>query len=61
MGTSTGFEPEFPAAWCGVRDSNPRLEIGNLLSWPLDEPSEIWSGIRESNPCVLLGRQMPSR
>lgn len=25
--------------WCGVRDSNPCPKIGNLRSWPLDEPS----------------------
>lgn len=27
------------AFWCGVRDSNPRLQHGKLKSWPLDEPS----------------------
>jgi hypothetical protein len=45
----TGASPSMLAGhiWCGVRDSNPCPKIGNLRSWPLDEPSTKMERERE--------------
>ena len=36
-----GFEPESPAAWSGIPDSNWCMQTGSLPSWPLDEYREL--------------------
>lgn len=68
LGPMLGLEPrsahygcavlatELQRRWCGERDSNPCLSVGNAAYWPLYDPS-TWVGRRESNSRLLVGSQ----